>query len=388
MIPVKWQKKSLLILGILILAFSAYKVDPVMFLFGALLIKFRSRILRRDFLFLLVTFAFCFLLLEVAFRISYTFDPPNSRMEKKLGWETGENIHKKRSVKGYGEITFTTSKYGFRRFGDTTTKKTKLFVIGDSFSEANGVSDGETYYDYLAENNDTIEIFAYGCSGYGSLQEYLILKEYFDDIKPDIILWQFCSNDFFENLYDLDRIDDPSHHHYVRPFLINGRIEYKGKETHPSLVILSSHVLRTIKFRFNILKMMLFDTGLVDFSLDHSPLFEDTVHATLEIMKLVRNIDDNVILAAFSVDEALSEKTEDVFSTICRKTGIHYIPGIPRAIERAEDSGMKVTLSKDDNHWNAAGHSIAGEKILKYLEKNVLNPLPDDGPDSLTTGSF
>ena len=35
-----------------------------------------------------------------------------------------------------------------------------------------------------------------GGGGYGTLQQYLLLKKYFNKINPDIIIHQFCENDF------------------------------------------------------------------------------------------------------------------------------------------------------------------------------------------------
>ena len=49
-----------------------------------------------------------------------------------------------------------------------------------------------------------MEVFAYGAGGYGTLQEYLILDEVVDHIRPTMLLWQFCSNDFINNDHALE----------------------------------------------------------------------------------------------------------------------------------------------------------------------------------------
>src|SRR5437867_3136868 len=92
---------------------------------------------------------------------------------------------------------------GFRRFGDPSSSRPKLLVVGDSFTHALEVSDDKTYYALLGDRLGA-EVFAYGAGGYGTLQESLVLDEYVDIIKPDAILWQFCSNDFVNNDLELE----------------------------------------------------------------------------------------------------------------------------------------------------------------------------------------
>ena len=65
--------------------------------------------------------------------------------------------------------------------GKINTKKRKILIIGDSFTEGVNVNNDEVYYNYLDTNK--YEIFAYGCGGYGTLQEFMIIDEYFDEIK-------------------------------------------------------------------------------------------------------------------------------------------------------------------------------------------------------------
>ena len=89
--------------------------------------------------------------------------------------------------------------YGFRKFGDPSSTKLKMLVIGDSFTHATAVSDDRTYHALLSKILD-VEVFAYGAGGYGTLQEY----RYVDLIKPNIVLWQFCINDFINNDNELE----------------------------------------------------------------------------------------------------------------------------------------------------------------------------------------
>src|SRR6188472_4275529 len=66
--------------------------------------------------------------------------------------------------------------HGFRQYGNVQSRKPKLLIIGDSFTQASAVSDDRTYH-ALLKRQLGMEVFAYGAGGYGTLQEYLILDE-------------------------------------------------------------------------------------------------------------------------------------------------------------------------------------------------------------------
>jgi len=94
-------------------------------------------------------------------------------------------------------------------------------------TEAYQVSNGEEWYAYLEGHFSNVEVFVSVVEGYGSLQEYLVLDDYIDTIKPNLILWQFCSNDYDNNLYELDLAGYPYNNHGLRPYLEQGAIVYR-----------------------------------------------------------------------------------------------------------------------------------------------------------------
>lgn len=99
------------------------------------------------------------------------------------------------------------------------TKKT-LLVIGDSYTQASHVEKGEAYYDYLS---DRYNLFAFGASGFGTYQEFLTLKLHFTKIKPDLVLLQFCSNDFINNSFILTELDRHNRTNFDRRFWLDGQ---------------------------------------------------------------------------------------------------------------------------------------------------------------------
>lgn len=298
--------------------------------------------------------------------------PRERNFSKYLGWETAANVFSKEILKGYGEIKYSTTKWGFRVFGNVNTIKTKIFVIGDSITQANTVSNGNAYYDYLKKKNNNIEIFAYGGGGYGSLQEYMILDKYIDKIKPDIILWQFSYNDIINNDHELESASFINNNHMVRPYYIQGHIEWLYPTENRGLIykiVQSSYLLRLLDIRLKILRAE--KIGSIEDKLsENQPLLKKSLITTSEILGLARKRVGNIPILAFSADN--QKWLGNAFFDICNTYAIHYIPGIPEAIQAAKKSGISVDGSPYDPHWNSVGHSIVGEIILNYIIKMKL----------------
>lgn len=326
----------------------------------------------RYILFSVVTFILFLLLMEGGIRtyfcIKNKIDVRARNFTEYLGWETAANISKKSDVKGYGEITYSTQRYGFRRFGDTETDKTKIFIIGDSFTDGYSVSDGNAYYDYLTKHDDNIEIFAYGSGGYGTLQEFMILDRYFDEIKPDLVLLQFCHNDFINNSHELESASLVNNNQMTRPYYKDGAIEWLFPRQYGGWLdkmVQSSYFLRLLNIRLNILTAEKRDSIEWKLSPGH-PLFRESAKITSDIMGFVRQRIGDTPMLAFSVDVA--KWMGSAFQDICEENSIDFIPGIPQAIAKAKQSGIVVDGLPYDGHWNSVGHAIVGEIILRYLK--------------------
>lgn len=350
--------------------------DVLSVLIGVLFIKYRSKLKVRDIVFSPLIFILFLFMMEGGLRAFYfaknKIIPRERNFSAYLGWENAANISSRRRFKGYGEIQYSTTKWGFRVFGNIDSDKIKIFVIGNSITHGNVVSDGNTYYDYLTKNNNNIELFGYGGGGYGSLQEYMILDKYFDIIKPDIVLWQFSANDIINNNHELECSSFVNNNHMTRPYYKNGQIEYLYPKQNAGWIndiTQSSYLLRLLNIRLNILRAEKFGTIEDGLSETH-PLFKKSVTTTSEIIGLVRKRIGNNPIVAFSVNKP--KWLGDTFSDICSKYAIHYVYGIPEAMKRAKESGIVIDGSPYDSHWNDVGHSITGKIILDYLIETKL----------------
>ena len=152
-------------------------------------------------------------------------------LDDTLGWRARagyQDLHVVTQTTSKGvkyPVKRTQKEYGFRMFGDLRSTRPKVFVIGDSFTQAVQVSDDDTYYASLKDTLG-VEVFAYGAGGYGTLQEYMILDQYVDMIKPTLILWQFCGNDFINNDPALETASLFNNNGLKRPYWVDGHVVY------------------------------------------------------------------------------------------------------------------------------------------------------------------
>ena len=104
-------------------------------------------------------------------------------------------------------VTITTNSEGYRSYGDTFVEgKKKVLFLGDSYTHAMQVSNDNTYHHILASELG-LESFSIGVNGYGTLQQLLLLDKVLEDIRPDMVVLQFCPNDFINNHYVLEQND-------------------------------------------------------------------------------------------------------------------------------------------------------------------------------------
>lgn len=61
----------------------------------------------------------------------------------------------------------------------------------------------------------------------------MLLDEFKDRIQPDLILWQFCYNDFMDNSYELSLDWKAGGLALTRPFWVKNGIIYRMAKPHP-----------------------------------------------------------------------------------------------------------------------------------------------------------
>jgi hypothetical protein len=286
----------------------------------------------------------------------------------KYGWTAPENRTMLRTVQDQpGQFRTVENRFfraGFKRWGNLNSPNTKLLILGDSFTEMNQVSNGEEWYGYLEKAFDTVEWFVHGMGGYGSLQEYMVLNDYIDQIKPNLILWQFCSNDYINNSYVWDRKTYPYNNFGVRPYLEHGQIVYKLPMPLPFLRKNS---------KIADLLLVIYDAKMKESthaipapteSLLTAQEKNEAYRVTLEILSMARKRARDIPFFLFSANQ-LGDREE----SLCVEASITCIPGVRDHLERQKAHGVTVEVV-DDGHWNKAGNRYVGEYLVQYLRHN------------------
>jgi len=308
---------------------------------------------------------------------------PNSTYQEdaRYGWARRDQTTVTAIVQDEKNVTRDITVYyhhaGFKRWGDNTSNRTKVLIIGDSYTEMRFVNNGEEWYSYLERAYPDAEFFVYGTGGFGSLQEYLVLDEYYEQIDPDIIIWQFYFNDFTNNMYYTDRQEYPLNNHGMRPYLENGTIVHRlpvpfaGLREHSLLAAIALDLFDKQyeaywqPRRYEFFNRLYGEVFWRDFS--NATIFQGRIseveETTTDIFKMARARAGETPIYLFSADSRLATYE----SRICENADIAYIPGIAEFIADKNMRGKNMYVV-GDGHWNLAGNKEAGEYLVRYFE--------------------
>ncbi len=303
-------------------------------------------------------------------------------LDQDLGWKATEHYQEALVEKTKNGTLYPVRRsqvqYGFRSFGEVTSRRLKMLVIGDSFTHATAVSDDRTYHALLSKLLD-IEVFAYGAGGYGTLQEFLILDRYVDTIQPDVILWQYCINDFINNDNELERLSSINNNGWVRPYWRNGTIQILSPKE--SSLQVRDWINRHSRFLYFVVTRLdrlraanTRETVEVDIEAEgmrHAG-FARAVAVTDDLMGRVRARVGSRPIMAFDCAEA--EPYNQAFRDISAHHRIAYWDDVARSVQAADARGEDV-FAADGSHWNERGHDLAAQALAKHLRAD-LPPTP------------
>lgn len=295
------------------------------------------------------------------------------QLDPELGWRATENYEESLTrVTKHGKtysIHRSQRRHGFRHFGDPRSPKPKLLVIGDSYTQAAAVSDTKTYPALLSRQLG-MELFAYGAGGYGTLQEYLILDRYFDEIRPDLILWQFCVNDFINNDNELEQTSTMNNNGLTRPYWVNGAIAHLSPT--PAWRQVREWINHHSRFLYFVVSRVdrvraVTATASVEAAIEADGFrhtgFRRAAEVTDELMSRVRARAGQTPIVAINCDKG--EPYDKAFAAISAHHGIEYWDDVPDVIHEALTRGEDV-LTPDD-HWNELGHELVAGIVVRHM---------------------
>ena len=177
------------------------------------------------------------------------------RYDPELGWFPKELDE--RYFQGSQKIFVKNNTIGFRDHEYGPKVKPRIAVIGDSFVWGYDVNSEDRFTEKLQERIPSWEVLNFGVSGYGTDQEYLLIKKYYDLLKPDVVILFICEND------KKDTSSNNRYHGYFKPYFTveNSALKGRGQPVPKSLpyyclqypIIFSSYLARAVvRFRLGL----------------------------------------------------------------------------------------------------------------------------------------
>lgn len=163
----------------------------------------RSNVVIKSLVVVVLSVAFGLAALEGAIRVySALYFPRMMLLDKTLGWKHAANVSKS-FVNEFSENALTVqNEYGHRGKAYPLEKspgKYRILVLGDSFTEAVQVSEGDLFTRQIEASHPQFEVINAGVGGYGTIQEYLYLATEGLRFHPDLVLLMVFENDLSDN---------------------------------------------------------------------------------------------------------------------------------------------------------------------------------------------
>ena len=274
----------------------------------------------------------------------------------------------------YG-VDFATVEGGFRAFGQTTGPRKRVLFVGDSFTADPNTSNSEAYFAIVGQQLP-VEVFAIGAGGYGTLQEWLLVKPWIDRIRPDILVLQYCTNDLSDNSFEREqRTSHVRNQMNLRPYLVNQSLVYRLPGYHPYVLLHRySRLFRKLDIEVMMLQYRLDDPDKRPVLPAEEPvLARERAAAEQLTTRLMAQL--AAAMPAGSQKLSISCDTADArelvsWQAMAATAGLEPLPSVSARVEAAGQGG-KAVRTVDRSHWNPLGNRIAGEELARLLaERN------------------
>lgn len=327
-------------------------------------------------------FAVCIILVDVLY-----FNPRDQRLspyeyDEAMGWlpkrDFSRNIPQKDAAGNKYNAFLAYDHHRFRAYGDPATRKTKILFLGDSYTGDPFTGNQEMYFSVVKsalreKYKKDVELFAAGGGGYGTLQEYLLVKEQLKIIKPDIFVLQFSDNDFMNNLREWESQEIVRNQTFYRPYYSakSGNIQYS-----------TSPFVRCYKFLYNnsyffrrsdIILQRLQYKYYGDYSRKFAQqeleqLEKDSYDVTRHVLLLLKNEFSKDAQLFIMIDVTDDKHINELQLTLAKEAG--YIPLLfpMQNLNKFEAENKNAVLRHaDGGHLNILGNKILGEGLAEEL---------------------
>ncbi|EKE16399.1 MAG: hypothetical protein ACD_11C00018G0035 [uncultured bacterium] len=298
----------------------------------------------------------------------------------------------------------------------------RIAIIGDSYVAAMHYNFEDAFFKQMESNlnkkGKRVEVLSFGVSGFGTAQEYLLLRDYALKYSPDLVILSFFSaNDIRNNSFELEKSPnmpyaslDNSGNLFFNDFKISNSYLNQYNSKLRTLFFDKLHVVRYIYRLSN--KSIPFRNLLARFNLHTQtestekstdsyavyfkdiPLEWEQAWKTTEslILKIKKESEDNgvgFLLFSLSNPEQVSQELfsqlekshegieldkyepEKRLLEFTNKNNIKYLSALS-AMESLNYQKIVVHPSCHE-HWSKEANHLAGNLLSDYILKNILN---------------
>lgn len=287
------------------------------------------------------------------------------------GWALKPNIS---NLKVFDNKLLSSNSKGLRGKTEYSYKKnkdkTRILIIGDSFTFGEGVSDTETYSYYLQNMLPDAEIMNFGVHGYGNGQMLLYLEKEGMKYKPDIVVLGFVRDAILRNMINFRDYAKPK---YV---FVNNKLKLTNVPVPRPELILRRDFYSSRFFDL----LWLSYRRYLRLGKPRRKMGKPLTTAILDtILKLTKKNGAVMLFAYLPTGDEIDKfkrigPMEKYLRHYCRKRKAEYLSlraGFVRG--RRKDSNLSVRYT---GHWRAKEHMIAAKEIKRYLLKDLLGKYP------------
>ena len=300
--------------------------------------------------------------------------------DDELGWIINKSIKlslnsSTKQKKIYKTEYFTSDVKGFREFDKKRLHKKNILIIGDSYTAGPFASNSKMYYSHLKKRLEKEGLFfnwfVGGGGGYGTLQQYLLIKKNLDVIKPDLFIHQFCENDFENNSKVIEKNSILRNQYYFRPYLYNKKITYDTTNIGRiyKFIYRNSYLFKKIDkiiSSHQYKKNGYYNKKIYENNIDNS------LNITSEIFGMIKSlIGTDTLYVSINCSSKNKVKFQQ-WKNILDKHNIVALTLPNKSLEILTQNNEDIYYA-DGAHLNEYGNKIFGEKIYEELIKILIN---------------
>jgi len=314
------------------------------------------------------------------------------QLDESLGWvlrSNYTNITTQRDLAGNTyQVQFSTNEDSLRTFGNAEKAKLRILVLGDSFTGAPYAGNKEMWFSEMVKKieilknlpTESIYLMAAGAGGYGTLQERILLERIIKKAKPDMVILQFCENDYINSHLEWESTQIYRSQIYRRPYLnLDRKISYNNDLIAP---IWRNPYLGDSRI-FAILDGLITNLQFLYYDKNYGPQIEtiklnywqkESLLITQINLSDMKNLVKNKPFFITNANNFLNDDMNHKWVQLGQVAGM--IPLINPGRIISQDKRHAELFNEDSGHWSAKGNQLYGDAVAaELLQSPVFNQL-------------